>query len=78
MTNESNEYVGPLCEDFWTEFINNTDLTIRPVGKISYYDQVFFDVRSKGKILANPLHCQHFTTAALAKPERRAHTWRDS
>ncbi len=52
MTKESNEYVEPLCEDFWTEFINNTDLTIRPVGKISYYDQVFFDVRSKGKILA--------------------------
>ncbi len=52
MTNERNEYVGPLCEDFWTEFIKNTDLTIRPVGKLSYYDQVFFDVRSKGKILA--------------------------
>ena len=52
MANESNKYVEPLCEDFWTEFINNTDLTIRPVGKISYYDQVFFDVRTKGKILA--------------------------
>ncbi len=69
MTKESNEYVGPLCERFWTEFkqyFKNTELAKKVLDKKTdrghlvflpkqYYARRFFDISKRGEILAKVL-----------------------
>ena len=58
MTNESNKDADSLCKEFWTQFkqyLETTNSEVRIAGKLSYYDQVFFDIDERGQILSKVL-----------------------